>query len=128
VQHHARVGAQFPIDLAGADIDGMDPRGSGLEQNVGESAGGGADIEADPAGDIDGEVGERASQFEAAAADVGRAREDLDAAVVGDGLAGLGGFLAVEEHLAGHDEGLGFFAGFSEAACQDEPVETGFHN
>jgi len=41
---------------------------------------------------------------------------------------GLAAFLAVEEHLAGHDEGLGFFAGFSEAACQDEPVETGFHN
>ena len=30
VQHHARVGAQFPIELAGADIDGMDAHGSGF--------------------------------------------------------------------------------------------------
>ena len=127
MQHHARVGAQFPIELAGADIDRMDAHGSGLEQNVGESAGGGADIEAGPAGDIDGEVAERAGQLEAAAAHVGRAREDLDATVIGDGLAGLGGFLPVDEHLAGHDQGLGFLAGFGEPAFHNEPVQPGLH-
>ena len=96
VQHHARVGAQFPIELAGADIDGVNARGAGLQQGVGEAAGGGADIEADLAGDVDGEVAQRAGQFEAAAADVRRAREHLEAASSGDGLAGLGGFLAVD--------------------------------
>ncbi len=96
VQHDARVGAQLPGELAGADIHGMDARGAGLQQGVGEAAGGGADIEADQAGDVDGEVPERAGQFEAAAADVGRPREHFHGGIGSHRLAGLGGLLAVD--------------------------------
>ena len=32
VQHHARVGAQLPVELAGADIHGVHARGAGLQQ------------------------------------------------------------------------------------------------
>jgi len=70
----------------------MDPRGSGLEQNVGESAGGGADIEQIRRATSMAKWASAPASLRPPPADVGRAREDLDAAVVGDGLAGLGGF------------------------------------
>src|SRR4051812_38989480 len=51
--------AQARVELAAADIDRIDaPRASG-DQDFGESAGRGADIEADMAGDVDPEPVER---------------------------------------------------------------------
>ena len=73
--------------------------------------------------DVDGEMIERGGQLEAAAADVGRAVEDFDGGIDGDGLAGLGGLAAVDEDLAGHDERLRFLARFRPAAFDQEPVE-----
>jgi hypothetical protein len=55
VHHHARVGAQFPGELSGAHIHRVHARRAGLQQDVGEAAGGGADIQADGARDVDGE-------------------------------------------------------------------------
>src|ERR1035438_6195861 len=39
-----------------------------------------------------------------------------------------GAFLAVEAHLAGHDEGLGFLAGFGETAVDHQTVQPGLHD
>ena len=50
---HARIGAQLPVELAGAHIDRMHARRSGLQQAIGEAAGRRADIRADRARDID---------------------------------------------------------------------------
>ena len=47
VHHDARIGAQLPVELAGADIHGVHARRARLQQAVGEAAGGGADIQAD---------------------------------------------------------------------------------
>ena len=69
---------------------------------------------------------QRAGQFEAAAAHVGRPREHFDGGIGVDGLAGLGRLLAVEQHLAGHDEGLGLLARFGEAAVHQQAVEPVF--
>ena len=79
VQADARISAQRPGELTGADIDGMHARGTGLQEGVGEAAGGRADIDADLAGDVDGEMLQGAGEFEAAAAHVGRPREHFDA-------------------------------------------------
>ena len=46
VHHHPRIGAQFPIELSGADIHRVNARGARLQQHIGEAAGGGADVQA----------------------------------------------------------------------------------
>ena len=104
-------------------IHGVHARRSALQQAVGEAARGGADIEADLARDVERKVAQRARQFESAAADIGRAREHLHRAIVVDRLAGLGGLLPVDQHLAGHDQRLRFLAGFGEAALHQQTVE-----
>ena len=120
---HARIVAQFPIELAGADIDGVDARRAALQQAIGEAAGGGADVEADLARDIDREMIERGFQLESAAADVARLREQFDLARRVDVRAGLVGLLPVDQHLAGQDQRLRFLARFGEAALDHEQIQ-----
>ena len=72
VHDHARIVAQFPVELAGADVDGVHARGAALQQAIGEAAGRGADVEADFARHVDAEMIERRFQLQAAAADVPR--------------------------------------------------------
>src|SRR5579883_910714 len=127
MEDDARVGAELPGKLAGADVDGMDARGAGLQEGVGEPAGRGADIEGDLAGAIDGEMAQRGRELEAAAADVRRAREDFDRGIRIHGMSRLGGLLPADENFARHDEGLRFFAGLGEAALDEQAVEAEFH-
>jgi hypothetical protein len=127
VQAHPRVGAQGPGKLARADIDGVHVCGARLQHGVGKAAGRGPDIEADFAGEVDREPLQRARQFAPAAADVRRPREHLEDGIGGHRLAGFGGFLAIEQDLAGHDEGLGLLARFRQPALHQQTVETGFH-
>lgn len=110
----ARVGAQLPVDLARADVDGMDASGAVLKETIGEAASGCADVETDLAGDVDGEVFQRSFEFQAAAANVRRPAGDFEAAIQRDGLAGLGAFLTLNEDGAGQDEGAGLFARFGQ--------------
>ena len=72
---------------------------AGLQQDIGKAAGGGADIEADVAGDVDREMAQRACELESAAAHVGRAREYFDGAIVVDGLPGLAAFCPLSAPL-----------------------------
>ncbi len=67
---------------------------------------------------------QRAFELESAAADVARFRGDFDAGSRGDELPGFGGFLAVDQDLAGHDERLGFLAGVGETAIHDHSVQS----
>lgn len=122
----AEVGAELPIDLAGAGVDGVDAGGSVLEETVGESARGGADVGADAVLDGDVEVGDGGGELDASTADVWGAGEEFDPGGVRVGVAGLGGFLAVGKDGAGEDEGAGFLAGISESAEGDELVEAMF--
>ena len=46
-----RVALQIAMELAPADVDGVDPRGAALQADLAEAAGGGADIQHGPAGD-----------------------------------------------------------------------------
>ena len=63
VRSHAypRVGTQRPGQLPVADVDRDDLGGAGAQQHVGEAAGGGAGVQAAPAGDRQPERRERAS-------------------------------------------------------------------
>jgi hypothetical protein len=72
-------------------------------------------------------VCQRCGKLATAAADVGRAGEDFDGGIGGDGLAGLGRFLAAHQDFPRHDEGLGLFAGFNEPARNQQTVETQLH-
>jgi hypothetical protein len=63
------------------------PRGAGLEQAVGEAAGGGADVEAVAAGDIDLQRIQRIRELDASARDVRRWLGDEQLGVVGDEVA-----------------------------------------
>ena len=67
---------------------------------------------------------ERGFQLQSAAADVARLREQFDFGAGVDVRAGLVGLLAVDEHLAGQNQRAGFFAGFGEAALDDQNIQT----
>src|SRR3989441_10286219 len=75
---HARIPPEAGIELPGANVHGVDAGGPALQQTVGESAGGGPDVDADPAHHGNVEVVERVDQLLAAAADVGGAPTQLD--------------------------------------------------
>ena len=66
----AGIVAELLGDLAVAGVDGQDGCGAALQHAVGEAAGGGSDVDAGEAGEVDGPVGEGVLEFEAAAADV----------------------------------------------------------
>ena len=70
----ARVVAQPLVQLPVADVDGDHARGAALQQDVGEAAGRGADVEAVEARRIDAERVERVRELLAAARDVRRGR------------------------------------------------------
>lgn len=120
----AGVIAEFPDELIGADIVGVDSGGAVLEQAVGKAAGGGADIEGDEAGDVDFEVVEGAFEFEAAAADIAWGFFDAEDGVEGDEGAGFEAGLIIDEDLAGEDEAFGLFAGGAEALLHEGLVQT----
>ena len=121
----ARIVAELLGDLAVAGVDGEDGCCAALEHAVGEAAGGGSDVDAGEAGEVDGPVGEGVLEFEAAAADVFEiGAEEADGGGGGDRGAGLVDALFVDEDAAGEDEGLGAFAGGGVALVDEELVEA----
>ena len=69
-RHHPLVAPKPIGELAPTDVDGIDPRGAALEQDVGEAAGRRADVERDQSGRVERERVERGDQLVAAARDV----------------------------------------------------------
>ena len=86
VDRDARIGAQPPVELSASDVERDHVSGAALQQDVGEAAGRGADVERTLAGRIDAEGVERVRQLDAAAADVRMIRHrDFNPRVRGDG-------------------------------------------
>ena len=125
-QHdHARIGAQFPGKLAVADIDGIDTHRAMVEQDIGEAAGRGADIEADPPGRIDAETLDAVGQLQAAARNPGMvAPAHRQRAVVRHRGARLVDPPLAVEHRAGHDQRLGLAARVCHAAIHQQLVHA----
>ena len=109
--HDSRVVAQFPIELAGSDVDRVDAGGAALQETIGESTGGGADIEADFAGDLNAEMIERRLQLQSAASDIAWLLGQLDLRIRCDCVAGLVYLLAVDEDFASEYQRLCLFRG-----------------
>ena len=101
----ARVLAQPPVQLPVADVERDDASGAALQHDVGEAAGGGADVEALATLDGDLKGVQCVSELQSAAADVGViGRDERDVGGVVHGRARLGDRLPVHRHLAGEDQ------------------------
>ena len=74
----ARVRREARIELSAADVDRDDVRRAAREENVGEAAGRGADVEAGEARGIEPEGVERGRELDPAARDVRMGRFGLD--------------------------------------------------
>lgn len=126
VNNDAGILSESPVELAVADIKGVDAGGSVLEQAVGESSSGGTDIDADFVFDSDLKGGEGVFEFEAAASDVFFGLAETDGSVAAEFASRLSGGLSGDFDFTRHDEALGFFAGFREAELADQLVEPDF--
>src|SRR5207245_9729558 len=115
VLHHddSLILAQARVELARADVDRVDPRGAVLEQTIGKSARGGADVHADTPGDLDREGAQGVDDFLAPSAHERAARPDLDLGPRGYQDARLIHYLPVTGHFAGEDLARGFFPALS---------------
>ncbi len=126
VDVNARVSAQPPVQLAVADIERDHARRAALQQDVGEAAGRGADVQGAFARRVHAEVVEGMRQLDAAAADVRMIRHrDLEVRAIGDGRAGFRDDLAVDSHAAGHDQGSCTLAGGRKPAFHERDIEAG---
>ena len=63
LDHHSRIVAKLPVDLSMSDIDGLNPGRAALQQAIREPSGGGAHVDADQPGHIDGEIIQRCASF-----------------------------------------------------------------
>ena len=110
------------MELVVADVHGGHARRAVLEQAVREAARRRADVEAVEPADDEGAVVDGPLELLAAAADESRLGGEGYLGVVGEGVAGLGGGLSVDEDLPREDEALRQFARLREAARHDELV------
>src|SRR5882672_8988557 len=121
--HHARVLAQPLVELAAADVDGVDDARTALEQAVREAARGGADVHADAALHADAEMLERVDELFAATADVGGAPFQVQLRLRGHERSGLVRTLTVDEHVAGHDGPQGLLPALDQPFLHQQPVQ-----
>src|SRR5919204_1653888 len=111
------------MQLAVADIESDHASGAPLEQDVGEPARGGADVEAVAAARIDLERVERVRELLPAARDEPRRRLDLERR----GLVHLRPRLLVPGHAPGEDERLRLGPALREPALDEQDVEPLLH-
>ena len=120
----ARVLAEFPGQLAAADVDGRHLGGAVLEEAVGEPAGRGADVEGSEAADLEGEGRQGGLELVAAAADVAVAGDQFDRVLGTDLAAGFVGGVAGDPDLAGEDRALRLLAALAESAVDEQLIES----
>ena len=116
-QHgHAGVVAQGPRELPPTDVDRVDVHRAGLEQAVGEAAGGGTGVEDAQAAGVDREPVEGGGELLASARhEAGRVAGDLDRLVGRDQAGRRGRRAAGDQHPPGGD-GLDRLAAAPEQA------------
>ena len=124
LQHRdARIGAETRVQLPVADVERDHARRTALEEDVGEAARRGADVDALEAGGIDAEPVQPVRELLAAARDIRRRALDRELGVVLHLVAGL--VVAVDE--AGEHERLRLRARLRKPALDEEDVETLLH-
>ena len=125
---HARIGGEVLVELPVADVDGDDAPRPALQQDVGEAAGRGADVEAGEARGIEGEGVERGGELEAPARNVRMGRLRLDRRTVADLGRGFAQNLAVDPDEPGGDRRLGAGAAREEASLDEGDVGAFRHH
>ena len=121
----ARVGAQPPVELVVPDVERDHARGAVLQQDVGEAAGGRADVERRDALDAHLKCFERMRELDAAAADprmIGLAHVDVGGLV--DERAGLRHAHAVDVDVARQQHGPRSFSRLRESAGDEQLIES----
>ena len=111
------------VQLAVADVESDDTRGASLEEDVGETARRGSDVEAFAPGRVDSECLERIRELDSAAGDVGLPLRDSQLGSVVHLLAGL----RVPRHATCQDEGLRLRPALREAALDQQHVDPFLH-
>ena len=110
--------------MAPANVHGKNFRRAVLQQTIGESAGGCAQVERGQSGDIQLKMAQGVFQFVAAAADVFIADIEGKLVIGFDGIAGFVGGLGVDADLSGENGAFGAFAAFTKAAFNQCLVEA----
>src|ERR1035437_4018666 len=123
--HHAVVTAEFPRELAPADVHGKNFCRAVLQQTISEAAGGGAEVERGEAGDGELKMNEGVFELVAAAADVFFRRDQNNFVRGPDGVAGLACGTAVDADLASKDGAFGAFAAVAEGAFDERLIKSG---
>ena len=128
VDDDARIAGDPVGELAPTDINGVDPGGAALQQNIAEPPGRRAGIEADEPGRVDPERVKGRHELVTTATHVWIGGDERDREVGIDQVAGLpvepGGVADPRPDLGGEDQGLGSGAAVGEAAFDDELVEA----
>ncbi len=119
-----RIIAQFPGKLAPAHIDRKNPLCAGLQQAIGKTAGGGAEVNGNEAGGVQLKMLERVFKLETAAADEFFRGREGDLVLSGHIIAGFLCDLAVDTDLAGENRALGAFAAWAKAALHHGLIKT----
>jgi hypothetical protein len=110
--------------LPPANIHGKNLRRAVLQQTIGESAGGRAQVERHQSGDIQLKMEQGMFQFVAAAADVFFARIQGEPVIGFDGVTWLVRGLGIDADLAGKNGAFGAFAAFAKAVFNQSLVEA----
>jgi hypothetical protein len=121
---NAAVVPELPGELAPANVHGKNLRRAVLQQTIGESAGGCAQVERRQSGDIQLKVEQGMFQFVAATADVFFARDQGELVIGFDGVTRFVRGLVVDADLAGKNGAFGAFAAFTKAAFNQCLVEA----
>jgi hypothetical protein len=120
----ARVLAEFPRDLAPANVHREDPGRAVLEQAIGEAAGGSAEVNGRQPARIELEMAQTVFELESPAADIAFRDGQGQFVLRFYRIAGLPGGLAPVEDLAGQNGPLRLFAGRAKAALDEGLVQA----
>ena len=122
--HDAVVLSEFPSQLTVPDIHGVNPGRAGLQEAIGETTGGRAEVNGNESDDVELEMLEGVFEFVAAATDkfFGSGKSELIR--FRDGIAGFAGGLTIDERLTGHDGAFGLFATFADSPIHQCLIHT----
>src|SRR5262249_2906722 len=123
----ARIVAKLPVELAVADIDCTNTRRSTLQETIGESSGGTADINAQMPCNVDLEMIQCSRELYATPAHVGQASQKFDSAVCRDGVPRFVALLSVDKNIAGKNQRPGLLARFHQATLHKQLIDARFH-
>ena len=120
---HARVLAEFPMELSVSHVDGKDFLGAVLQKAIRETSGGSPHVHKNPVFHFHLKIFQRRIEFDAAATDKRKGN-----IFYGDNrgrwksVPGLFGLYPVHRNETGHDQGPGLFATFGQPVFHQKTV------